>query len=214
MRSSLLKLTVLSLLVASAPVWAEESGAVDNGLAKADHAVGKEKWDLKVMERDSKLGKPVKELGKDGDNRVERATKYYSNGKMEKQETKEYVGTSDTLNYDEKNEFSKSGKATFEFRQTSTFTNGAQTGGDGWEKEYNRGKVTKETKRRWTVDAKDWKDYYVQTTGYYGNGDLKEQTTEDMDANKKARDTWGTRKADGGRNKTTKTWNGEAKRWD
>jgi hypothetical protein len=214
MRSSLLTLTVLSLLAASAPAWAEESGTVDNTLAKAGHLVGKEKWDLKVMERDSKLGKPTQELGKNGENKVERATKYYANGKMKAQETKEYVLNTDTLTYDERNEWSESGKPTFKFTETDAFTNGTQTGGEGSEMKFNRGNVTKETKRRWTVDAKGWKDYYIQDSDYYANGDLKERTTEDVDAAKKEREHWGGKKASGGRNKTTKTWNGQANRWD
>jgi len=116
--------------------------------------------------------------------------------------------------YIEKDTWAKNGKKTQQFVQTATFDNGAQTGGDGWQKDYQQGKVVKEYKRRWTMDSKAWKEYFMQSTKFYTNGDMKERITEELDTNASTRESWGSKKPKGGRNKSTQTWNGEFKRWD
>ena len=53
-----------------------------------------------------------------------------------------------------------------------------------------------------------------QETAYYDNGDMKERVTTELDGNAKTRESWGSLKPNGGRNKSTQTWNGEKNRWD
>jgi hypothetical protein len=215
MRQSTVRSAALFLaLAATAPVWAEKGGPMDQAASQADHAMGKEKWDLKVLERDSKVGKPTLERGMADVNKVERKSSYPPNGRLATQETRQYVGSTDTPTYVERSEWSPSGKVVHEFRENDKMENGVQTAGDGWEKDYNKGKVLKEVKRRWTVDSKNWNDFYIQTTSYHSNGDMKERVTAETDKNSKIQETWGTKKANGERNKSTHSWNGEAKRWD
>lgn len=190
------------------------SSKVEKAVDRLGHAMGTESWGLKVLQRDPQGGLPTLERGLDGVNRTERKTRYDVNGKKYSQETREFEGSSNVTTYVGKSEWDKGGKLLFESREFSDYDNGAQTGGDAWQKDLKDGKTVKEVKRRWTVDSKVWKDYYVQTMSYYPSGEMKVRTTEDKDGNATARETWGSRKADGGRDKSTQTWNGEAKRWD
>jgi hypothetical protein len=187
---------------------------MDQAASTADHALGKEKWNLKVVERDAKVGKPTLERGLDDVNKVERKSSYHSNGKLATQETRQFVGSTDTPTYVERNEWDRRGRLSHEFRENTKIENGVQTGGDGWEKASEKGRVVKEVKRRWTVDSKAWNDYYTQTSSYHPGGDLKERITAETDKNSNIRESWGTKKANGERNKSTQSWNGEAKRWD
>jgi hypothetical protein len=205
---------LLLALAATSPAWAEKGGPMDQAASTVDHAMGKEKWDLKVVERDSKVGKPTLERGLDDVNKVERKSSYHPNGKLSTQETKQFDGHSDTPTYIERNEWSPSGKLVHEFRENDKIENGVQTAGDGWEKEHNKGQLTKEVKRRWTVDSKSWNDYYTQTVSYHTNGDMKERITAKTDDNSNIRESWGSKKPNGDRNKSTQSWNGETKRWD
>ncbi len=84
-----------------------------------------------------------------------------------------------------------------------------QTAGDGWEKEHNKGQLVKEVKRRWTVDSKSWNDFYTQSTSQVPQQWRHERARDGGDRQEwsKIQETWGSKKANGERNKSTHSWN-------
>lgn len=220
MRQSYFKSASLTLLIFVVPAWVAGAGVdqaaskVEKAMDKLSHVLGTEKRSLKVLETEVRSGKPTLERGLDGVDRTERRTAYHPNGRIYSQETREFLGSSDVTTYVEKNVWDNGGKLLLQVRESVAFDNGVQTSGEGWQKDFKDGKERSEVKRRWTVETRAWVDFYKQVTAYYPNGEMKVRVTEDKDSKATSRETWGGRKADGGRDKSTQTWNGAAKRWD
>jgi hypothetical protein len=178
------------------------------------HWVGEEDWHLKVMARDSE-DRITQELGMDNGNEVTRSTAFYSNGKKSEQETlvhSELPGK--RLLYDEKSNWSRSGKLEYSFHETDGVnSSGDQEKGERNTKKFEYGHMLSEVTEDWSPDTKGWTQTYIQTQTYYKDGDAKECITEHPTTNEKTDETWGP-KGEHGRDKTTRTWDASTQSWN
>ena len=208
---AVIRLGSLAVVLAVAPhcLLAEPIAVVED----VQHMVGSEKWHLKVMERD-KADRVVRELGSDDGDTVERKTSFHSGTVKASQETTVKSRLSGhRLIYDEKDEWSKSGKLEYSYRETNTLnSSGDQDKGVRSEKKFEYQRLLKQVDANWSPESKGWVDVYIRKATYYRDGDMKSCVTERPATNEKIEENWGT-KGSHGRDKTTRTWDAETKSW-